>query len=225
MFLPVYISAGVSFINNPKKIPSHEISSTDTEIAIFCKYRWDYYMITIWLTCWQVFTLPEYLHRRHGRGRIRVYLSCVQLVLYILSKLVVISTHTLHTVGWLVAYCFMSSSKILHSYRDWLIDWLIILCFTPYRQYFGHITAAIHIETSLLPVMGFKIQAYDWHLRHLSIWTGRDLYRATPAVTRESNAYWGSILTRFLTYSETNRTFLESLSSLRTINFTDSMTY
>nr|XP_022335312.1 sodium/glucose cotransporter 4-like [Crassostrea virginica] len=36
-----------------------------------------------------VFTLPEYLHRRHGRGRIRVYLSCVQLVLYILSKLVV----------------------------------------------------------------------------------------------------------------------------------------
>lgn len=36
-----------------------------------------------------VFTLPEYLHRRHGRGRIRVYLSCLALVLYILSKLVV----------------------------------------------------------------------------------------------------------------------------------------
>ena len=72
-----------------------------------------------------MFTLPEYLHRRHGRGRIRVYLSCVQLVLYILSKLVVISTHTLHTVGWLVAYCFMSSSKILHSYRDWLIDYIV----------------------------------------------------------------------------------------------------
>ncbi|XP_062603427.1 sodium/glucose cotransporter 4-like isoform X1 [Saccostrea cucullata] len=36
-----------------------------------------------------VFTLPEYLHRRHGRGRIRVYLSSLALVLYILSKLVV----------------------------------------------------------------------------------------------------------------------------------------
>ncbi|KAL5012467.1 hypothetical protein ScPMuIL_011018 [Solemya velum] len=36
-----------------------------------------------------VYTLPEYLGKRHGGGRIRIYLSCFALVLYIISKLAV----------------------------------------------------------------------------------------------------------------------------------------
>ena len=31
---------------------------------------------------------------------------------------------------------------LIYLLIDWLIDWLIRLCFTPYWQYFSHITAA-----------------------------------------------------------------------------------
>ncbi|KAL4219666.1 hypothetical protein ACF0H5_022238 [Mactra antiquata] len=34
-----------------------------------------------------VYTLPEYIEKRHGGNRIRIYLSCVALVLYIITKL------------------------------------------------------------------------------------------------------------------------------------------
>ncbi|WAR31485.1 SC5A9-like protein [Mya arenaria] len=34
-----------------------------------------------------VYTLPEYIERRHGGHRIRLYLSCVSIVLYVLTKL------------------------------------------------------------------------------------------------------------------------------------------
>ena len=41
----------------------------------------------------QVYTLPEYMAKRFGGARLRVYLSCLSLVLYIFTKLAV-SPHT-----------------------------------------------------------------------------------------------------------------------------------
>ena len=65
--------------------------------------------------------------------------------------------------------------------RKWLgvvIDWLHIVlspvweCFTP-------------IVTSALPVKGCKKKVYAWRLHACTLWAGRDLYRAIPALTRD----------------------------------------
>jgi hypothetical protein len=92
--------------------------------------------------------------------------------------------------------------------KDWLIDWLFIVL-RPAQEYFTY------METSLLPVKGCKFRPMLGAQGH---WAGRDLYRATPAVTRDlgfsglirrtapfsrllrhTRGCGGSILTRILT--------------------------
>ena len=92
--------------------------------------------------------------------------------------------------------------------RRWLIDWLFTVL-RPTREYFTH------METSPLPVKGWK---YRPVLDTLGLWAVRDLYRATPAVTRglgffglvlmtapfsrllrHARGCWGPILTRIPT--------------------------
>ena len=54
------------------------------------------------LMYYQVFTLPEYLEKRFGGKRLRVYLSVLAVVLYVITKIAVSSI--LHLLTLLIVY-------------------------------------------------------------------------------------------------------------------------
>lgn len=73
LFLPVYISAGVSTEKINRYTMKNEITFAQNEFKL------------------QVYTLPEFMEKRLGGRRIRIYLSVLALILYIVTKLAVIS--------------------------------------------------------------------------------------------------------------------------------------
>ena len=93
----------------------------------------------------------------------------------LMSKLSSISYRNKHTCSYCPMHChisiimkllcntgFFSLHMTMNTFEDfmdkndWLIDWLIRLCFTPYRQYFSHMTAStIRYKWSVLKFWGF----------------------------------------------------------------------
>jgi hypothetical protein len=85
-------------------------------------------------------------------------------------------------------------------YYDWLIDWLFVL--RPAQEYFTY------KETSPLPVKGYARR----------LWAGRDLYRATPAVTRGLG--FSGLIQRTAPFSRLSRHTRECGGSILTRIFT-----
>ena len=74
----------------------------------------------------QVYTLPEYIHKRFGGNRIRVFLSLLSLVMYIFSKISVwiifwIFTGTIQTKSLVYLTHYV---PVLMLYRNQSIDLL-----------------------------------------------------------------------------------------------------
>ena len=55
----------------------------------------------------------------------------------------------------------------LDACYDWLFDWLIVLGFTPYRQYSSHVTGAHVMNISLRYISWYHALGQDWLIEWL----------------------------------------------------------
>ncbi|XP_060071204.1 sodium/glucose cotransporter 4-like [Ylistrum balloti] len=87
-----------------------------------------------------VYTLPEYIERRHGGRKLRVYLSCIALILYVVSKLAVSIFAGLMfiqmTLGW-----------------DMYLSIIVLLVITAIYTILGGLTAVMYTDTFQTVVM------------------------------------------------------------------------
>ncbi|XP_033732423.1 sodium/glucose cotransporter 4-like [Pecten maximus] len=87
-----------------------------------------------------VYTLPEYIERRHGGRKLRVYLSCIALILYVVSKLAVSifagSMFIQMTLGW-----------------DMYLSIIVLLVITAIYTILGGLTAVMYTDTFQTAVM------------------------------------------------------------------------
>ncbi|XP_069119422.1 sodium/glucose cotransporter 4-like [Argopecten irradians] len=87
-----------------------------------------------------VYTLPEYIERRHGGRKLRVYLSCIALILYVVSKLAVSifagSMFIQMTLGW-----------------DMYLSIIVLLVITGIYTILGGLTAVMYTDTFQTAVM------------------------------------------------------------------------
>ncbi|XP_069119420.1 sodium/glucose cotransporter 4-like isoform X2 [Argopecten irradians] len=89
---------------------------------------------------WFVYTLPEYIEKRHGGRKLRTYLCCIALVLYVVSKLAVSifagSMFIQMTLGW-----------------DMYLSIIVLLVITGVYTILGGLTAVMYTDTFQTTVM------------------------------------------------------------------------
>lgn len=87
-----------------------------------------------------VYTLPEYIEKRHGGNRIRIYLSCVALVLYIITKL---------------ASAMFSGALFIQLALKWdmYVSLAVLLTVTGIYTVLGGLTAVMYTDTFQTIVM------------------------------------------------------------------------
>ncbi|XP_052790377.1 sodium/glucose cotransporter 5-like [Mya arenaria] len=87
-----------------------------------------------------VYTLPEYIERRHGGHRIRLYLSCVSIVLYVLTKL---------------ASSMFAGSLFIQMALQWntYLSLAVLLAITTLYTMLGGLTAVMYTDTFQTVVM------------------------------------------------------------------------
>ncbi|XP_069119421.1 sodium/glucose cotransporter 4-like isoform X3 [Argopecten irradians] len=87
-----------------------------------------------------VYTLPEYIEKRHGGRKLRTYLCCIALVLYVVSKLAVSifagSMFIQMTLGW-----------------DMYLSIIVLLVITGVYTILGGLTAVMYTDTFQTTVM------------------------------------------------------------------------
>lgn len=54
-----------------------------------CDLRFHYYSMSLNSHTFQVYTMPEYLEKRYGGQRLRIAMSVISMILYVLTKIAV----------------------------------------------------------------------------------------------------------------------------------------
>jgi hypothetical protein len=90
-------------------------------------------------------------------------------------------------------YAHTTLYRYIYILYNWLIDWLIIYGFTARSRIF-HLYGDVTISDEGVQNLGLCLALIRPMLGAQSLRAGRDLYRATPAMTRDLSFYMGGEL-------------------------------
>ncbi|CAH1787470.1 unnamed protein product [Owenia fusiformis] len=129
-----------------------------------------------------VYTLPEYLEKRFGGSRIRIYLSCLAVVLYIVTK---------------IAVCIFAGGLFIQLALGWdmYLSIAVLLLITGLYTVLGGLAAVIYTDTlqtiimmlgaTSLTIMSFvRIGGYDGLIK--------EYQKAVPSIGENNSTYNGT---------------------------------